>query len=45
MPGFEHHLDDQQVAELVTFLRSSWGNKAPPVSAKAVAAVRGELPK
>lgn len=45
MPGFEHHLNDQQVAELITFLRSSWGNNAPPVSTRTVAAVRGDLKK
>ena len=43
MPGFGNHLNDQQVAELLTFLRSAWGNNAPSVSARAVAAVRKEM--
>jgi mono/diheme cytochrome c family protein len=42
MPAFERHLDDQQVADLVTFLRRSWSNDASPVSARTVAAVRRE---
>lgn len=42
MPGFAHHLSDQQVADLATFLRGAWGNDAAPVSAKAVAAMRSE---
>jgi alcohol dehydrogenase (quinone), cytochrome c subunit len=45
MPAFERHLNDQQVADLVTFLRSAWGNDASPVSARAIAAVRRETQK
>lgn len=45
MPGFAQHLNDQQIAELVTFLRAAWSNNAAPVSAKTVAAVRSELEK
>jgi mono/diheme cytochrome c family protein len=40
MPGFGHHLDDGQVADLVSFLRSAWANDAAPVSARTVAGVR-----
>ncbi len=40
MPPFGWRLDDQQVAEVVTFIRSSWGNKAPAVSADDVRKVR-----
>lgn len=40
MPPWGGFLDDRQVADLLTFLRSSWGNEAPPVSAEEVAAVR-----
>jgi mono/diheme cytochrome c family protein len=36
MPPFSHVLDDSQVADLVTYLRASWGNAAPPVSAPQV---------
>lgn len=36
MPPFGHVLDDAQVAALVTYLRNSWGNKAPAVTAVEV---------
>jgi glucose/arabinose dehydrogenase len=38
MPGFAM-LEDQQVADLVSFLRSSFGNSATPVTAEQVAAI------
>jgi mono/diheme cytochrome c family protein len=39
MSGFELSvgLDDEQIAALCTYLRSSWGNQAAPVDAAAVA--------
>lgn len=40
MPDFAWRLSDQQVADVLTFVRSSWGNQAPAVSADAVAKVR-----
>ena len=40
MPSFGWRLDDQQVADVVNFIRTSWGNNAPPVSASDVAKVR-----
>lgn len=43
MPGFAWRLNDEETAELVNFLRSSWTNNAPPVSAAAVAKVRAHL--
>ena len=36
MPPFSHVLDDIDVAALVTYLRNSWGNKAPVVTAAEV---------
>lgn len=36
MPPYSHLLDDYEVAALVTYLRNSWGNKAPPVTASEV---------
>jgi mono/diheme cytochrome c family protein len=36
MPPFSHVLDDTQVANLVTYLRASWGNAAAPVSTAQV---------
>lgn len=40
MPSFGWRLDDQQVADVTNFIRTSWGNEAPPVSASDVAKVR-----
>ncbi len=36
MPPYGHLLNDYEVAALVTYLRNSWGNKAPPVTASEV---------
>lgn len=32
MPPFSHALSDQEVASVVSYLRASWGNRAPPVT-------------
>jgi len=40
MPGFAWRLSDEETAQLVTFVRSAWGNQAPAVDAKAVAEIR-----
>jgi len=40
MPSFAWKLTDQQVADVATFVRNSWGNHAPPVTAQAVAELR-----
>ena len=32
MPPFGHVLNDTEVAQVVSYLRSAWGNNAPPVS-------------
>ena len=43
MPGFGWRLDDHQVADVVNFIRTSWGNKGEkPVTAADVADVRKE---
>ena len=36
-------LDDKTLADILTFVRSSWGNKASPVAPGDVAAMRGEI--
>ena len=36
-------LDDRAVADILTFIRTSWGNKASPVSPGNVAAMRGAI--
>lgn len=43
MPGFAWRYSDEEVAELVTFLRSSWGNKAPAVDAAYIKKIRDHL--
>ena len=36
MPPFGHELNDADVASVVTFIRSAWGNDAGPVSPREV---------
>jgi alcohol dehydrogenase (quinone), cytochrome c subunit len=43
MPGFAWRLSNQEAAELLTFIRTSWGNQASSVTASEVARVRGSL--
>ncbi|WEY42712.1 cytochrome c [Paraburkholderia sp. SUR17] len=40
MPGFAQRLTDRDVADVLTFVRSSWGNRASAVTAAQVAKVR-----
>jgi mono/diheme cytochrome c family protein len=41
MPGFAKQLSDQQIADLVNYLRASWGNNAPAnASAADIASLR-----
>jgi mono/diheme cytochrome c family protein len=40
MPEYRVQLSDQQIADVVTFIRGGWGNTAPAVSAKEVADLR-----
>ncbi len=40
MPQYRAQLSNQQVAEVVSFIRSGWGNNAPRVSAGDVATLR-----
>lgn len=42
MPPFGWRLNDQQVADVVNFIRTSWGNRTNPVSAADVADVRND---
>ncbi|MCD0502977.1 c-type cytochrome [Bordetella petrii] len=43
MPGFDWRLTDQEVASVVSFVRSSWGNQAGAVTAADVAKVRKDV--
>jgi mono/diheme cytochrome c family protein len=40
MPAFAWKLDDGEVASVATYVRNSWGNRADPVRARAVAKLR-----
>lgn len=40
MPGFAWRLTDDEVAQLATFVRESWGNQAPKVEATEVGSIR-----
>jgi mono/diheme cytochrome c family protein len=41
MPGWRNWLSDADVAAVVTYIRTSWGNHAPAVSPAQVARIRG----
>ena len=45
MPSFADRMSDSDVADALTFVRSSWGNQAPAVTADMVAKVRKAIPK
>lgn len=38
LPNFQ----DEEIAAILTYIRNSWGNEAPPVTAEQVAAIRAE---
>jgi alcohol dehydrogenase (quinone), cytochrome c subunit len=40
MPAFAWRLTDQDAADIISFIRSSWGNNAEPVDARKVATLR-----
>lgn len=42
MPGFDH-LEDQEVADILTFIRTGWRNQASTISAKQIAQMREML--
>ena len=43
MPAFAWKLDDQEVADVVSYIRNAWGNRASMVSGKDVAQARSKL--
>jgi mono/diheme cytochrome c family protein len=43
MPSFAWKLSDDEIADVATYIRNSWGNQAPAVSASAVADMRKGL--
>ncbi len=40
MPAWTGTLSDRQIADVISFVRSTWGNKGTPVTAAQVAAVK-----
>jgi mono/diheme cytochrome c family protein len=36
MPGFGDQLDDVQIADILSYIRNTWGNKAPAVSNRQI---------
>jgi mono/diheme cytochrome c family protein len=42
MPGYAKQLSDQEIADVANYIRNSWGNAAPPVTAAQVGQVRHE---
>lgn len=43
MPTFSWKLTDDQIADVLTYIRNSWGNAAAPIAASDVAAARKKL--
>lgn len=43
MPGFAEKLSDRQIAEVLSFIRSHWGNQAPPVTVREVTSLRRQI--
>jgi mono/diheme cytochrome c family protein len=37
------HLNDQQIADVLSYIRTDWGNEGPEVSVETVSAVRAEI--
>ena len=42
MPSFASQLDDEQLASILSYIRSEWGNRADPIEASSVGQVRIE---
>lgn len=45
MPGFAKKFSDRQIAEVLSFIRNSWGNAASPVTTRQVSSLRRALQK
>ncbi|MBN9132968.1 MAG: cytochrome c [Nitrosospira multiformis] len=43
MPGYAEKFTDREIAEVLTFIRNSWGNKAAPVTTREVYLMREAL--
>jgi alcohol dehydrogenase (quinone), cytochrome c subunit len=45
MPAFADKLTDTEIARVLTFVRSAWGNDAPPVTTRDVRSMRDAIAK
>ncbi len=45
MPAFAEKFSDRQIADVLSFIRNSWGNKASPVTPREVSSLRRALAK
>ncbi|MGZ8907433.1 MAG: c-type cytochrome, partial [Methylobacter sp.] len=45
MASFAEKFSDRQIAEVLSFIRNSWGNEASPVTARQVSSLRSALQK
>ncbi|MGZ8160093.1 MAG: c-type cytochrome [Methylobacter sp.] len=45
MSSFAKKLSDRQIAEVLSFVRNNWGNKASPVTTRQVSSLRSALQK
>lgn len=43
MPSFANDLSDEQISQVLSYVRSSWGNKADPVTPAVVADQRAKF--
>jgi mono/diheme cytochrome c family protein len=43
MPSFGWNLSDQEIADVLTYVRNAWGNAAQPVQPADVTKLRGRL--
>ncbi|MDR3389582.1 MAG: cytochrome c [Rudaea sp.] len=45
MPSFADQLTSEEMAQVLTFIRNTWGNAAPPVTTRDVTGVRDAIHK
>lgn len=43
VPGSAYNWSDEKIADVLTYVRQDWGNKAAPITAEQVAAVRASV--
>jgi cytochrome c6 len=42
MPAFKDDINDADLASIISYVRTSWGNKGKPVTASEIAAIRAK---